>query len=110
MLLALCLAAALASGVAAFMFHRNLKRALSEIDLGARALTEMDETLSGLKESSARLEATLKGMQEGVLALDEAGRVLFLNPRLESLLGLAAAEAVGKPLLSVLRNPDLKTL
>jgi two-component system phosphate regulon sensor histidine kinase PhoR len=57
----------------------------------ARAVGELDahdrETLSRVTREKERLQAVLQGMAEGVLVLDEAGRVLLANPRIAELFG-----------------------
>jgi two-component system phosphate regulon sensor histidine kinase PhoR len=63
-----------------------------------------------LERRSGGLEAALESMEEGVLAVDGSGRVLLMNPRLEDLLGMKHGESLGKPLLSVLRDPAIRQM
>jgi two-component system phosphate regulon sensor histidine kinase PhoR len=51
----------------------------------------------------------LEGMQEGVLLLDAKQRIVVLNPALREML-LLPADAIGKPLLEVMRNAELRDL
>ena len=46
---------------------------------------------------------TLKCLGEGLLTTDETGQVVFVNPAAETLLGVAAAAIVGRPLEAVYR-------
>jgi PAS domain S-box-containing protein/putative nucleotidyltransferase with HDIG domain len=53
---------------------------------------------------SERLTAvTLRCLGEGLMTTDEAGKVLFVNPAAETLLGMTAETLVGRPLESVYR-------
>jgi PAS domain S-box-containing protein len=49
-------------------------------------------------ESESALRVTLHSIGDGVLTADTAGRVAYLNPVAERLLGWTNAEALGKPL------------
>jgi len=51
-----------------------------------------------LRQHEQWLSATLNSMGEGVIATDRAGRVTFLNPIAEQLVGLSQGAAAGKPL------------
>jgi two-component system phosphate regulon sensor histidine kinase PhoR len=76
-----------------------------------RALDQVAESLSTtvgeLRRERDRLSGILTGMQEGVLMLDEAGRVAVINPALREML-LLGADAVGKTPLELIRHADLK--
>lgn len=54
-------------------------------------------------ESLARLGAILGNVGDGVIAADERGGVLLLNPSAERLTGWSSAEALGAPLEQVVR-------
>lgn len=56
--------------------------------------------------SQRRLATIIAGIAEGVLVLDEAGRVALWNAAAERLLGLPAARALGQPWQAVLRGTD----
>jgi two-component system, OmpR family, phosphate regulon sensor histidine kinase PhoR len=87
---------------------------------GDDALPELGRTLdklarglsSSLKELRAerdRMAGILAGMQEGVLLLDAKRRIVVLNPALREML-LLPTDAIGKPLLDVVRNAELRDL
>jgi two-component system, OmpR family, phosphate regulon sensor histidine kinase PhoR len=87
---------------------------------GEDALPQLGRTLdklarglsSSLKELRAerdRMAGILAGMQEGVILLDAKRRIVVLNPALREML-LLPADAVGKPLLEVVRNAELRDL
>ncbi|HLI29161.1 MAG TPA: ATP-binding protein [Chloroflexota bacterium] len=53
-----------------------------------------------------RLATIIAGVAEGVLVLDTAGQVALWNAAAERLLGLPAAQALGRPWSAVLRGTD----
>ena len=79
----------------------------------AESLNEMaaalGERLHGSEARRARLEAVLEAMEEAVLVVDGAERVLLANPRLRELLSPTGADAVpeGRPLLEVVRQTEV---
>ncbi len=81
----------------------ELGRALEHL---ARSLSK---TLGALSEERDRLSGILESMEEGVLFLDENGRVALVNPMLKEML-LFSGEEVGKTLLEAVRNTELKEL
>jgi two-component system phosphate regulon sensor histidine kinase PhoR len=102
-------------------------RRMSAGDLGARSrlvggdeLGELGATLDSLARSLSTtmtelkaerdvLSGVLEGMTEGVLLLDARGTVALMNPALREML-LLQADVVGRPLLDVVRNAELKEL
>ncbi|HKY36623.1 MAG TPA: ATP-binding protein [Polyangiaceae bacterium] len=69
----------------------------------------LSSTLKELRGERDRMAGILEGMQEGVLLLDAKRRIVVLNPALREML-LLPADAVGKPLLEVVRNAELRDL
>jgi two-component system phosphate regulon sensor histidine kinase PhoR len=69
----------------------------------------LSSTLQELRGERDRMAGILEGMQEGVLLLDATRRIVVLNPALREML-LLPADAVGKPLLEVVRNAELRDL
>jgi two-component system phosphate regulon sensor histidine kinase PhoR len=76
------------------------------LDKLARSLSSSLKELRGERD---RISGILEGMQEGVLLLDSKRRIVVLNPALREML-LLPADAVGKPLLEVVRNAELRDL
>jgi two-component system phosphate regulon sensor histidine kinase PhoR len=104
-----------------------MARRMAAGDLAARTrprgrdeVAELGRALDTLAASLARsladvrgqrdlMQGILTGMQEGVLLVDGGGRVALVNPALREML-LLGADAVGRPLLEVVRHGALKEL
>jgi signal transduction histidine kinase/HAMP domain-containing protein len=54
------------------------------------------ELTADLRRSEMEAKAVLGGIVEGVYSVDEDRRIRFLNPQAERLLGISAAEAMGR--------------
>jgi two-component system phosphate regulon sensor histidine kinase PhoR len=65
--------------------------------------------MRALREERDLLSAILDGMEEGVLVLDDRGRIAAMNPSLRRML-LVGSDAVGRELLDVVRHAELKEL
>lgn len=81
-------------------------------DLG-RALNQLaknlSSTLGALREESHRMSGILANMDEGVLFLDENGRVALINPKLREMLVLQGRQE-GNTLLEAIRHTELLEL
>ncbi len=73
----------------------------------SRASRQWHELLKRLELESARREAILKSMTEGVLAVDKDLRIIFCNDSLARLLGATLPVAPRLPLLDIERDPGL---
>jgi two-component system phosphate regulon sensor histidine kinase PhoR len=71
--------------------------------------SSLEAAMTELRSERDLLGGVLDGMEEGVLVLDARGKIVRLNPALRSML-LLDANVVGKPILDVVRNADLKEL
>ncbi len=84
-----------------------------EIGEFSRVLEQLAKLLSASKnELGAERDRTarvLDGMREGVLLLDESGRIALLNPALRSML-LLGPDVVGIPLSEATKNAELISL
>lgn len=60
--------------------------------------------------SSVPFEAIVSSMAEGVVAVDRACAVRFINPAALAIFGVTAAVRPGRPLLEVLRHAELQQL
>ena len=74
-----------------------------EID---RAFRDVDARATALVRTRERSDAILAGMVEGVLVVDEVGRLQLANDAARAMLRLHG-EAIGRRYLEVLRHPDL---
>jgi PAS domain-containing protein len=69
-----------------------------------------DEMLQRLGSNESMLNVILNSMGEGVLLLNQADRVVLVNPSAEKVLGIPERDALGKHYLEVLRHPVLADL
>jgi two-component system phosphate regulon sensor histidine kinase PhoR len=76
------------------------------LDVMAANLTA---TLSALRGERDLLGLILQSMREGVLVLDQDGRMLLVNPALRATLGIAA-ETEGRAALELIRNAELPSI
>lgn len=58
----------------------------------------------------AQLEAVFNNIHDCVMILNQEKVVMFLNPAICRTLGIDAETAIGKPVLDVIKHPDLTTL
>lgn len=72
------------------------------------AVSQMRESLASdvrqLRQSGQQLSSLLGTMSEGVVAVDNRGRILFANNAARGLLEFATPDTVGRPLLEAVRN------
>jgi PAS domain S-box-containing protein len=64
-------------------------------------LKKLENTLTDLQRERDKSEKTLYAIGDGVISVDHRGKVLFINRVAESLVGMDASEAVGRPLEKV---------
>nr|WP_136252153.1 EAL domain-containing protein [Ningiella ruwaisensis] len=62
-----------------------------------------------LKEDKDRFDVTLQSIGDGVIATDLTGKVTFINPIAENLLGCVAKDSVGLPIENVMNIKDAYT-
>ncbi len=88
----------------AFQDFDGLARAISE------ASGEVARALGAATDSRRALEAMVDSMQDPVLAVDEAGRILWTNKRMQHLMPGSAesgAVRVGHALVQTIRDPEV---
>jgi len=71
-----------------------------------RVVSHINRLIEELREQRNKVQAVLDSIAEGVLTVDRDGRITSLNRTAEEILGLAAAEMVGRSSLEVL-PPEL---
>jgi PAS domain S-box-containing protein len=78
---------------------------------------EVKRTTSSLKKRAqiseaerARLETIFNSIHDSVMILDEDNLIVLVNPAMCVTFGLSAEDAIGRPVLDVLTQPDLVAL
>jgi two-component system phosphate regulon sensor histidine kinase PhoR len=69
-----------------------------------------EEMLARLGSNESMLDVILNSMGEGVLLLNQADRIVLMNPSAQKILGIGEKESLGKLYLEVVRNPVLADL
>ena len=67
---------------------------------------QLDDRIKALAEQKNELEAILSGMLEGIIAIDQTGRIMRLNHAAAELLNINIHEAPGQDLHAVVRHAD----
>jgi two-component system phosphate regulon sensor histidine kinase PhoR len=75
-----------------------------------RMATQIRDLIENLTVESARREAILSSMVEGVLAVDHARRVTFCNQSLLRAVGARGKVPEGTPVVELVRDPELLEL
>jgi len=84
----------------------ELSQLADALDHLARSLST---TLGDLRQERDRIAGILSSMEEGVLFLDEGGKVVLVNPALRKML-LLSGDVIGRSLLEVVRHAELKEM
>jgi two-component system phosphate regulon sensor histidine kinase PhoR len=72
-----------------------------------RVQERLEQTIDGLRAQRNQREAILSSMVEGLVAVDGEDRVLMVNAAAREFLGIGATTCEGKPLLELVRIPQL---
>ena len=75
-----------------------------------RTAVSLREKIERLGDEQAKVRTILDGMTEGVVALDDRGRLLLLNPAARMTFGVESVAAEGRPFLEVIRQKGLLDL
>lgn len=70
---------------------------------------ETDRRIREVTLQRDRLETILSGMIEGVIVVDQEGRIVLMNPALRRFLSLSSSPE-GKPLIEAVRNPRIQEM
>jgi two-component system phosphate regulon sensor histidine kinase PhoR len=82
----------------------SINSLFSQVSQQLESLEQLAERQSvQLAEYKERFDAVLSGMVEGVIAIDEAGLVLFLNRAAREILSIDVVDVIGKPLIGLVR-------
>jgi len=80
----------------------------------ARALNtlgqKLQERLKDLEEEQARTAGILESMVEGLVAIDQQGRIVLMNAGARRMLRLGQDLGGARHLLEIIRHPELRTL
>jgi two-component system phosphate regulon sensor histidine kinase PhoR len=74
------------------------------------AAANLAATIGALKEEKNRSAALLRSMVEGVAVIDAGKHLAFCNEAFSEIVGMSAAQAEGRPILEVIRQPDILEL
>ncbi|MBI5200792.1 MAG: PAS domain S-box protein, partial [Elusimicrobia bacterium] len=79
-----------------------------------RRVTEATQVLkrekATLEREAQRTETVLTNMAEGVVVVDDAGKILMMNPAAEEIYGASLSEVAGKPLSDAVKEEHLLSL
>jgi PAS domain S-box-containing protein len=81
-----------------------LRREVKRTTASLKKRAEISET------ERSRLELVFNNIHDSVMILDEEKNILLLNPAMCRAFGLNAKTAIGKPVLNILKHPDLIAL
>lgn len=70
--------------------------------LRQRALALAQERLAQLRAREVQFKAITDSAHDGILAVDDAGRIAYVNPAGQTLFGASDAELVGRPLTDLI--------
>jgi two-component system phosphate regulon sensor histidine kinase PhoR len=82
----------------------HLARTLNEAAVNHAA------TIGALTEEKNRSAAILRSMVEGVAVIDAGEHLAFCNEAFSEIVGMSAARAEGRPILEVIRQPEILEL
>ncbi len=88
-------------------FHGEIGKLAETLNSMAASI---EENLRRVELQSQQLSAAFTGMAEGVLMTGADSRIISVNPALERMLGLRAADAVSRPLLEVVPSARLSEI
>ncbi|MFO3797209.1 MAG: histidine kinase dimerization/phospho-acceptor domain-containing protein, partial [Anaerolineales bacterium] len=76
-----------------------------------RTTASLEKQIELSEAERRRYENIFSGIEDGVILLDSARRIVLINPAAQRIFGLASAENLrGRPLLDVIFHPDLQAL
>jgi two-component system phosphate regulon sensor histidine kinase PhoR len=75
-----------------------------------RTAVALREKIERLADERAKVRTILDGMMEGVVALDDRGRLLLLNPAARAMFAVEGGSAEGRSFLEVVRQKGLLDL
>jgi len=67
----------------------------------------LEDKIKEIKTQNHKLEAVFNSMVEGIIVVDEATRIISVNPAIEKIFHISEKEAQGKVFLEAIRNNDI---
>lgn len=85
-----------------------LKRLRDDVEKRVNEATvELKRQKQTLEGEATRTQGVLEGIAEGVVVVDEQGKVLMMNPEAENVFGTRLAEMAGKPVVQGAKDEHL---
>lgn len=95
----------------AHLFQKALGLVKQQIDQAVeKVVVEFNREKTRITSERERTEEVIGGMAEGVVVVDESGKVLMMNPVAESIYGVKLGESLGKPLWEGVREEQMVSL
>lgn len=91
--------------------RRIIQSSKDELGQLASTLNKMaqglEDKMKEIKAQNHKLEAVFNSMVEGIIVVDEASRIISINPAIEKIFNISEKEAQGKAFLEAIRNNDI---
>jgi len=84
--------------------HNELRELGDALNFMAERLKK---SVQELDDRTTKMEAILRGMVDGVLAVDNTGRIMLVNPVAEKIFNMSMQDVAGRHLIEVIRNYEL---
>ncbi|OGC07995.1 hypothetical protein A2230_06055 [candidate division WOR-1 bacterium RIFOXYA2_FULL_36_21] len=89
------------------IIHKS-KFEIGELEKSMELMNEsLQTTIQKFSSKNSQISAVLSSMNEGVLAVDRRGRVIFANSAIEKILGVTEPEILQKTIREVIRNNEI---
>ncbi|MGB9779991.1 two-component system histidine kinase PnpS [Caldanaerobacter sp.] len=98
----------IANGIYRYGIKDNSVDEVRELYIAVTSMSyKLKETIEELNDRNATLEAILKSIANGVIAFDNAERILTINDSAKKILGVKERDLVGRPVFEVIRSSKL---
>jgi len=72
-----------------------------------RMAQDIEDKIKEIETQNQKLAAIFNSMIEGVIVVDKKGRIISINPTIETIFGVSKKDAEGKIFLEAIRNNDI---
>jgi len=94
-----------------FIFNKALDLVRKQIDNAVeKVVVEFKRERTRITNERERTEGVVTEMADGVVVVDENGKVLMMNPAAEQIYGVKLGESIGKPLWEGVRDEQMITI